>query len=392
MVAGLTGLDTCVVKVGSSLLVAGADGGPRGPWLDALAQDLVGRARRLVIVTSGAIALGRTALGLDRRPASLAEAQAAAAAGQIRLALAWSAAFAGDTGDDTGGAPHRRAGHRRTTAQVLLTLADLDDRRRYLNARDTLDALLGAGLVPVVNENDTVATDEIRFGDNDRLAARVAQVVGADLLVLLSDVDGLMDADPRRHPDARLIERVAVVDDRLRALAGPTGATGVGTGGMATKLDAADIATRSGTTVLLTSGLADRPLARYEATGRGTLFAPQENGLATRKQWLRGLQGVRGTLSVDAGAVRALDRGASLLPAGVTRVDGRFERGDPVRVAGPDGRALGQGLAGYGAADAAAIAGQRQDQIAQTLGYPARGPMIHRNDLVLFHPLRGTDP
>ncbi|MBK5920405.1 glutamate 5-kinase [Rhodothalassium salexigens] len=383
MVAGLTGLDTCVVKVGSSLLVAGADGKPRGPWLDALAQDLAGRARRLVIVTSGAIALGRTVLGLDRRPACLAEAQAAAAAGQIRLAQAWSAAFAPDRAD---------ARHRRTTAQVLLTLADLDDRRRYLNARDTLDALLGADLVPVVNENDTVATDEIRFGDNDRLAARVAQVVGADLLVLLSDVDGLMDADPRRHPDARLIERVAVVDDRLRALAGPTGATGFGTGGMATKLDAADIATRSGTAVLLTSGLADRPLARYEATGRGTLFAAQENGLATRKQWLRGLQGVRGTLSVDAGAVRALDRGASLLPAGVTRVAGRFERGDPVRVAGPDGRALGQGLAGYGAADAAAIAGQRQDQIAQTLGYPARGPMIHRNDLVLFHPLRGTDP
>lgn len=359
---------TGVVKVGSSLLVDAAGQAPRAAWLAELAADLVSRVGRLVIVTSGAIALGRQAMGLDRRPASLAQAQAAAAVGQIRLAQAWSAALA----------PWRPA------AQLLLTLSDLDDRRRYLNARDTIEALLAAGIVPVVNENDTVATDEIRFGDNDRLAARVAQLAAADTLYLLSDVDGLMSADPRHDPDAALIPAVETITSALKALAGPAGQTDFGTGGIGSKLDAAEIATRSGCRVILLNGHADRPLTRFADTGRGTVFAPAPDGLATRKQWLRGLQGLRGTLTVDDGAARALARGASLLPAGILAVEGGFDRGDPVRVVTRDGSALGQGLAGYGAEDAKALKGLSREAISAHLGYPARGPMIHRNDLVLY--------
>ncbi|MDT8439700.1 MAG: glutamate 5-kinase [Wenzhouxiangellaceae bacterium] len=364
----LLGSAPLVVKIGSSLLI-GADGQPRINWMRALAGALATRPGPLVIVSSGAVALGRSALGLERRPATLAEAQAAAAVGQIRLAGLWADAW---------------AAHDRSSAQMLLTVGDLDDRARYLNARNTLETLLAHGVVPVVNENDTVATGEIRFGDNDRLSARVAQLAGAGLLVLLSDVDGLYAANPKQHPEAERIAEVDRIDAHIAALADGPEQAGVGTGGMISKLAAARIATAAGCPVLLTSGHDEyEPLARFLDEGHGTWFHAAERPLARRKQWLRGLQQQAGELLLDAGAVAALQREASLLARGVTAVQGRFKRGDLVGLRGPDGP-VGQGLAGYASDELARIAGRHSEEFEAILGYAGRGAVVHRDDLVIF--------
>lgn len=356
-----------VVKIGSSLLVDG-DGQLRQAWMARLCRQLAGRAGGVVLVSSGAIALGRGALGLPGRPRSLAEAQAAAAIGQIHLAQAWAQAFAAVG---------------RTAAQVLLTLGDLEQRPRYLNARATLETLLERGIVPVINENDTVATEEIRFGDNDRLAARVAQLIAARQLLLLSDVDGLYTADPASDLKARRIERVEKMTAEVRALAGPTRAVGLGTGGMASKLAAAEIAMEAGVSVLLASGQGDDPIGDLKAGGAATMFVPTARPKAARKLWLRGLQHPAGELVLDAGAVAAIQRGSSLLAVGVVAASGQFSRGDLVQLVGPDG-VCGQGLSGYGSAEAARIVGLDSERIAEVLDQASRGPMVHRDDLVVF--------
>lgn len=357
-----------VVKVGSALLI-GPDGRAREAWLQRLVDALARRPGPVVIVSSGAIALGRKLLGLKQRPRSLAEAQACAAVGQIRLAGLWSELWA------------RRD---RVAAQVLLTLGDLEDRGRYLNARDTLETLLARGVVPVVNENDTVATAEIRFGDNDRLSARVAQLVGAGLLVLLSDVDGLYTANPKQHRDARRIERVERIDAAIEALAEGPETQGFGTGGMVSKLAAAGIATAAGCPVLLTSGLGEaEPWQRYLASGCGTWFEASARPLVRRKQWLRSLQQPVGALRLDAGAVAALSRGASLLARGVVAIEGEFGRAELVRLDGPDGP-IGQGLSGYASDELVRILGRHSEEFEALLGYAGRGAVVHRDDLVLF--------
>ncbi|NKI35631.1 glutamate 5-kinase [Wenzhouxiangella sp. XN79A] len=358
-----------VVKIGSSILIDDA-GRARRDWMAALVGALTGRPGPVVVVSSGAIGLGRRPLGLTGRPTSLADAQAAAAVGQIELARTWADLWS------AGG---------RTAAQVLLTLGDLEDRGRYLNARNTFETLLERGVVPIVNENDTVATGEIRFGDNDRLAARTAQLVGAELLVLLSDVDGLYDADPGTTPHARRIPFVEHIDAEIEALAGTAASTGFGTGGMVTKIEAAKIATAAGCPVLLTSGRHDEPFDGLDEGRRGTWFAARQRPLAARKQWLRGLQQHEGRLTLDAGAAGALKRGASLLARGLVDVDGDFPRGALVRLDGPDG-AIGQGLSGYASDDVRAIRGAHSERFHALLGYSGRGPVIHRDDLVLFEP------
>jgi glutamate 5-kinase len=356
-----------VVKIGSSLLIDG-NGQARRPWMQALAAQLSVIDCPVVIVSSGAIALGRGALGLSGRPRHLAEAQAAAAIGQIGLARAWSETW---------------AEYDRRAAQVLLTLGDLQQRPRYLNARATLETLLDNRIVPIVNENDTVATEEIRFGDNDRLAARVAQLLGADVLLLLSDVDGLYTADPAANPGARRLDRVDRIDADIEALAGSADRHGLGTGGMASKLAAARIATDAGIPVLLSSGHHANPIKRLLDGGPATLFSARTRPMAARKQWLRGLQHPAGRLHLDPGALSALRDGSSLLAVGVTVVEGEFNRGDLVDIAGPDGLS-GQGLSSYGAEEARRIVGLKTDQIAEVLAEAGRGPMIHRDDLVLF--------
>ncbi|MEX2499006.1 MAG: glutamate 5-kinase [Wenzhouxiangellaceae bacterium] len=364
----LQGTAPLVVKIGSSLLIGG-DGHPRREWMSGLARQLASRPGPVVIVSSGAIALGRSALGIAGRPSSLAEAQAAAAVGQIRLARTWADVWAESARD---------------AAQLLLTLDDLEDRGRFLNARNTIEMLLERGVVPVVNENDTVATGEIRFGDNDRLGARVSLLAGAGLFLLLSDVDGLFDADPGKVPGAKLISDVPVIDAGIEALAGAAGATGFGTGGMVSKLAAARIATSGGCPVLLANGSGDsEPIARFCETGTGTCFHAAEKPLVRRKQWLRSLQQSAGTLHLDDGAAAALGRGASLLASGIRRVDGDFRRGDLVELRAKSG-AIGQGLCGYDALEAARILGRQSSEFDTLLGYAGRGPMVHRDDLVLF--------
>ena len=362
-----TGLQPLVIKIGSSLLIE--DGQPRIEWMRQLAAKLNARPGPVLLVSSGAIALGRTALGLERRPQTLAEAQAAAAVGQIRLAQLWTEIW---------------ADQQRTTAQVLLTLGDLEDRGRYLNARNTIETLLKQNIIPVINENDTVATGEIRFGDNDRLAARVAQLTRAELLVLLSDVDGLFDANPERSSNAHLITEVADIDTSIEALADDVQATAFGTGGMVSKLAAARIATAAGCPVLLTNGSGEaEPFSRYFESGRGTRFLAAEKPLMLRKQWLRSLQKQAGVLHLDAGACVALKKGGSLLAAGLEKVDGNFERGALVGLHGPKGR-IGQGLCGYASNEARKLIGLRSDQYRNVLGYGGRGAIVHRDDLVLF--------
>lgn len=359
-----------VVKIGSSLLVD-EHGRVRRAWLDALAGDLAelrAHGSSPIVVTSGAIALGRRALGLPPGPLELEKKQAAAAVGQIRLAHAWAESLA-------------RAGLE--TAQILLTLGDTEARRRYLNARATIDTLLGLGVVPVVNENDTVATSEIRFGDNDRLSARVAIMASASTLVLLSDVDGLYTADPSRDPAAVHIPHVGRITPEIEAMAGDS-ISGVGTGGMASKLVAARLATEAGCTVVLALGTRLHPLRALAEGARHTLFEARGNPRRARKEWIAASLAPAGRILVDEGAVRALERGSSLLPAGVRAVEGRFERGDAVLVVGPDGRPVAKGLSAYDAEDARRIAGRRTQEIEAILGWRGRDEMIHRDDLVLL--------
>lgn len=359
-----------VVKIGSALLVDEADGTIRRDWLAALVEDVAdcrAAGQQVLIVSSGAIAVGRRHLGLDPRPLHLDEKQAAAATGMIRLAHAYQEAL---------------AGHSITVAQVLLTLDDSEDRRRYINARNTLATLLRFGAVPLINENDTVATDEIRFGDNDRLAARVAAMVSADTLVLLSDIDGLYDADPRTDTAARLIPEVHEITPEIEAMAaGSQG--GFGTGGMVTKLAAARIALSAGCRMVIADGHALHPLARIDDAGRRTWFLPAASPQAARKRWIAGTLNPAGSITVDAGAVRALASGKSLLPAGVTAIEGDFGKGAAIVVKDARGRELGRGLSAYSAADARRIIGKKTGEIEVCLGYRGRDELIHRDDLAL---------
>jgi glutamate 5-kinase len=363
-----------VIKVGSALLIEAATGVADAAWLATLAADIArlrARGADVLIVSSGAVALGRRRLGLPLKgELELAEKQAAAAAGQSLLMRAWEEALA----------PHGL-----NTAQVLLTRDDTEVRRRWLNARETVETLLRLHAVPVVNENDTVATEEIRYGDNDRLAARVAQMIGADLLVLLSDVDGLYTADPRSDPTARHIPTVEKLSPEIEAMAGGANAAhGVGTGGMATKLMAARIAHGAGCATMVTLGRRDGagPLAAVEAGGRATLFAAHATPAAAYKQWIGGALAPQGTLVVDDGAATALKSGKSLLPAGVVLVEGRFDKGDAVCIRSRDGQDLARGLAAYGSREADAIKGLRSDAVEATLGYRGPPAIVHRNDLV----------
>lgn len=358
------------LKVGSALLVD-EDGRVRRPWLDGLAADIAelkARGGQVIVVTSGAIALGRRALKLPRRALRLEEKQAAAAAGQILLAGAWAESL---------------GKHGLATAQILVTLGDTESRRRYLNARATMETLLKLGAVPVVNENDTVATTEIRYGDNDRLSARVSVMVAAETLVLLSDVDGLYTADPLTDPLARHIPEVRAITPEIEAMAGGSGSD-VGTGGMASKLVAAKIATQSGCAVVLASGKADRPLRALLEGARSTVFLAPSTPRSAKKHWLAASLKPAGSLTVDEGAVRALRRGSSLLPAGVTAVAGTFERGDAVIVETATGTAIAKGLVAYDASDAQVIKGRHSEAIEALLGYRGRDEMIHRDDLVLL--------
>ncbi len=359
-----------VIKVGSALLVDAATGRLNRAWLETLVDDLVRLRRRgqqVLLVSSGAIALGRRHLSLPKGELRLEESQAAAAVGQIRLAHAYKELL------------EQRA---LTVAQVLLTLEDSEQRRRYLNARATLRTLLDLGAIPVINENDTVATAEIRYGDNDRLAARVAQMVGADCVVLLSDIDGLYTADPRRDPKARFIARVRKITAEIEAMGGES-RSGLGRGGMATKIAAARIAVTAGAHLCIAAGQPRHPVRRIEEGARCTWFAPVGTPVAARKQWIAGSLHSAGVVTIDAGALRALRAGKSLLPAGVRAIAGRFERGDTVRIVDPGGTEVARGLVAYSDADAARLIGQRSSEIERILGFRGRDEMIHRDDLVL---------
>ena len=367
--ATLTDARRLVIKIGSALLVDRTTGALRADWLAGLAQDVAwlrGLGKDVVLVSSGSIALGRGVLGLPRGPLPLEQSQAAAAVGQIRLARAYEAELA----------PHGI-----TTAQVLVTLEDSADRRRYLNSRATMETLIGLGVVPIVNENDTVATDEIRYGDNDRLAAQVAVTVGADQLILLSDVDGFYSANPQVDPAARRFETVEAITPEIEAMAGE-GVSGLSKGGMVTKLMAAKMATAGGCAMAITEGSVMRPLSALAGGANATWFRPVDDPQLARKRWIAAMK-PRGEVTLDAGAVRALGQGRSLLPAGVTAVAGRFGRGDPVAILGPDGHRIGLGLARYTAEEAQAIRGRRSDEIGAILGYPGRAALIHRDDMAL---------
>ena len=358
-----------VIKIGSALFVDQQTGALDRAWLEGVCADVAdmrGAGKDVVIVSSGAVALGRAELKLSRR-LRLEESQAAAATGQILLAHAYQEIL-------------RSFGI--TTAQVLLTLDDSERRERYLNASRTLLTLLGYGAVPVINENDTVATQELRYGDNDRLAARVAQMVTADCLVLLSDVDGLYTADPRRDESARYVDEVTELTREFYDMAGGPGSSH-GSGGMKTKLEAARIAVGAGCRMCIATGRVARPISVLLKGGKATWFLPSATPGAARKQWIAGTLKPRGTLSVDAGAERALVSGRSLLPAGVTAVDGPFGRGDAVSVVAADGREIARGLSAYPADEAALIAGRRSGDIQQILGYSGGDEIIHRDDLVL---------
>ena len=359
-----------VVKVGSALLVDQGSGRLNRAWLEALAQDLRRlrkRGQQVILVSSGAIALGRRQLGLPAGALPLEHKQAAAAVGQIRLAHAYKELLEDE---------------HTAIAQVLLTLQDSEQRRRYLNARATLNALLELGAIPVINENDTVATAEIRYGDNDRLAARVAQMASADCLVLLSDVDGLYSADPNRDAEAEFFPEVRAITPRIEAMAGGS-ASDVGSGGMATKIAAARIAMDAGCHMCIASGHPLNPLRKVEAGARCTWFVPGASPVAARKQWIAGSLKAAGVVHVDAGAATALGRGRSLLPAGVTGADGAFERGDAVDVAGPGGEVLARGLAAYSCKDVLRIMGRRSSEIEQLVGFRGRDEMVHRDNLVM---------
>jgi glutamate 5-kinase len=360
-----------VVKVGSALLVDGRSGRINRTWLGTLVEDLLRlrrRGQRVVLVSSGAIALGRRRLGLKHGTLRLEESQAGAAVGQIRLAHAYKELL---------------AEHAVTVAQLLLTLEDSERRRRYLNARATLETLLELGALPVINENDTVATAEIRYGDNDRLAARVAQMIAADCLVLLSDVDGLYSADPNRERGARLVREVREITPEIEAMAGRR-ASALGSGGMSTKIAAAKIAVSAGCHMCIAAGAHRHPLRRIEAGANCTWFVPTASPVAARKQWIAGTLRPAGAISIDSGALRALLEGRSLLPAGVTGSRGRFDRGDTVSVLSADGAEIARGIIAYSDADAARIMGRQSSEIVELLGFRGRDEMIHRDDLVLL--------
>ncbi|MDP9065851.1 MAG: glutamate 5-kinase [Pseudomonadota bacterium] len=360
-----------VVKVGSALLVDAEKGRLNRGWLESFAADVARFHRRgqdVILVSSGAIALGRRHLGLVPGTLRLEESQAAAAVGQIRLAHAYKELL------DV---------HGITVAQILLTLGDTEQRRRYLNARGTLNTLLAMKAVPVINENDTVATAEIRYGDNDRLAARVAQMVGADCAVLLSDIDGLYTADPRVDPAAAFVARVPDISTAIEAMAGGAGSA-TGSGGMRTKIEAAKIAVAAGCHLCIAKGAVHSPLQHIEEGARCTWFVPTSTPLATRKQWIAGTLQPSGVIAVDRGAVAALQKGKSLLPAGVTRTAGRFERGDAVSILGPDGVEVARGLCAYSDTAAARIIGRRSADIEAILGFRGRDEIVHRDDLVLM--------
>ncbi len=359
-----------VIKVGSSLLVDQKAGRVNESWLGALADDVAmlhGEGRDVLIVSSGAIALGRARLKLPRGPLKLEDSQGAAAIGQIALARLWSEVL-GRHGIQTG--------------QILVTLQDTEERRRYLNARSTLGRLLDWRVVPVINENDTVATNEIRYGDNDRLAARVATMASADLLVLLSDIDGLYEAPPGVNPDAKLVPLVEAVTPEIESMAGAAQSE-FSRGGMFTKIEAAKIATTGGTHMVIASGKIEHPLKAIAEGGRCTWFLTPANPVTARKRWIAGSLEPRGMLVIDAGAVQALRSGKSLLPAGVVRVEGQFSRGDAVIVRGPDSHEIGRGLVAYDSADAERIKGLSSGSAAKVLGVEGRAEMIHRDDLVM---------
>lgn len=363
----IAGARRLVVKIGSALLVD--DAGLREGWLRGLCVDVAewrARGADVVLVSSGSIALGRRVLGLQAGPLTLEQSQAAAAVGQIRLARAYEEMLA----------PHGVI-----TAQILVTLEDTENRRRYLNSRATVETLLGLGVVPIVNENDTVATDEIRYGDNDRLAAQIAVTCGADQLLLLSDVDGLYTANPKTDPTARHLPVVAHLTPEIEAMGGDP-VSGLSKGGMKTKLMAARTAVSGGCAMAIAEGSVIRPLSAVAQGARVTWFLPEGDPQAARKRWIAAMK-PRGELVVDAGAARALANGRSLLPAGVRQVSGVFHRGDPVLIRGPSGAALAQGLARYDSTDAARIAGRRSEEIAAILGGNIRAALVHRDDMAV---------
>ncbi len=357
-----------VLKIGSSLLVDESTGRVKNTWLNALADDILAareRGQQIVIVTSGAGAIGRRVLGLPSGKLLLPQKQAAAAVGQIRLAHYYQEVLA-------------ERGLK--VAQILLTLDDSEDRKRYLNARNTLNTLLDLGVIPVINENDTVATSEIKVGDNDRLGARVAQMVSADALVIFSDVEGLYTANPRKDPAAKLIPVVEKMTPEIEAMADGAGSS-VGTGGMATKLMAARLCMEAGCDMAIALGSELHPLTRMEKTGKGTWFLADKSPVSARKAWIGGSIKPRGTLVLDSGAVKALDKGKSLLPAGIKAVRGEFGRGDAVVLEDENGAFLGKGLVAYDSKDAALIAGRHSSEIESVLGYHGADEIIHRDDL-----------
>ncbi|MGV6804761.1 MAG: glutamate 5-kinase [Ruegeria sp.] len=367
--ATLTDAKRLVVKIGSALLVDRVTGLLRSDWLHSLAQDvawLKDHGSDVVLVSSGSIALGRGVLRLSSSDLPLEQSQAAAAVGQIRLARAYEEALA----------PHGI-----TTAQVLVTLEDSENRRRYLNSRATLETLLGLGVVPIVNENDTVATDEIRYGDNDRLAAQIAVTAGADQLILLSDVDGFYTGNPVEDSSATRFDTIETITPEIESMAGDAG-SGLSKGGMKTKLLAAKMATAAGCDMAITEGSVMNPLKSLHEGANSTWFKAKLDPHAARKRWISAMK-PRGEITVDAGAARALASGKSLLPAGIVNVGGDFGRGDPVAIQDQDARRLGQGLCRYTAKEADAIKGRRSSEIEETLGYPGRAVMIHRDDLAL---------
>ena len=369
----LLGAQRVVIKIGSALLVNVRTGAINRGWLDALAVDIDRMRKRgtdVVIVSSGAIGLGRARLGLRGEDLNLEQKQACAAAGQAQLTQSYEDALA-------------PFGY--ITAQTLMTLPDTEDRRRWLNGRRTLKTLLGLGAIPIVNENDTVSTAEIRYGDNDRLAARVAQMCGADMLLLLSDIDGLYTADPRRDETATHIATVDTITPEIDAMGGSENPdAGVGTGGMTTKIAAARIAVAAGCHVIVTRGDLTRPISALEDGGKATHFKAHIDPFTARKQWIVGSLNHAGTITVDAGAAQALLKGNSLLPAGVTDISGQFSKGDPVSIEGPDGHKIACGLTAYDSNDAMRIAGIKSQDIIATLGYSAGASLIHADDLALL--------
>lgn len=362
--------DRIVIKIGSALLIDPDSGKIRSNWLSTIAEDvgaLLKQGKQVILVSSGSIALGREILGL-KMSKKLVENQAAAAIGQIELASSFR---------------EKLAHHEISVAQVLLTYSNTENRSQYLNARGTINRLLKLGVVPVINENDTVATDEVRFGDNDRLAARVASMCEADLLLLLSDIDGLYNADPKSDSTAKFIDYVEEITPEIEKMAGDPVSTGFGSGGMVTKIAAAGIATTSGCHMIILNGTVDNPVSEFRKSGHGTWFKASTTPMASKKKWIAGALSPVGTLVIDQGAESALRNGKSLLPAGVVNVEGNFTRGDTVKVTGPDKKEIARGLVAYTSEEAKKIAGIKSSDIEHILGYGGREELIHRSDMVM---------